>query len=296
MPSMNIPPLPDYTARWRALVDEREAQAARLRAAASMSPPAFWDERAEGFRRAVQRRATQADPVFDLVASNVDEEMTVLDVGAGVGRHALPLSWRVKHVTAVEPAHGMRELLLADAEAQHVANLTVVGATWEAAEAPPADVVLCSHVVYNVPDIGLFVDKLAGHTGRACFIVMRTGQRDRVLRPLFQQVHGEELVPEPTLIDLYNVVHQRLGIAANVQAVAFRRGTMPLGAYESLDEGVASLRQSLYVAEGSAGEAQLRAFLQQHLMSEDGRLVLASPAIGAGILWWDATPGSDNRV
>jgi hypothetical protein len=76
----------------------------------------------------------------------------------------------------------------------------------------------------------------------------------------------------------------------------FRRGTMPLGTWESLDEGVASLRSTLYVAEGSAGEGMVRRFLQQHLQTEDGRQVLPSPPIGAAALWWDTTPDSMNRV
>ena len=187
---MTLPPLPDYTERWNTMVGEREAQAARLRAAAGIAAPAFWEERAGTFRRAVQRRAGQDDPVFELVAAHVNEESTLLDIGAGVGRHALPLSWRVKHVTAVEPSRAMRDFMAADAEEQHVANLTKVGAGWQTAEVPPADVVLCSHVLYNVPDIGPFVDKLAAHAMRYCFIAIRTGQRDQMLRSLFQHVHG----------------------------------------------------------------------------------------------------------
>lgn len=278
------------------MVTEREAQATRLRAQAGIAPPAFWEERAGTFRRAVQRRAGQDDPIFELMAAHVNEEMTLLDVGAGVGRHALPLSWRVKQVTAVEPSKAMRDFMAADAAEQHVGNLTMVGDDWQTAEVSPADVVLCSHVMYNVPEVGGFVDKLAAHAQQHCFIAMRTGQRDQMLRSLFQEVHGEELIPEPAVIDLYNVVHQRLGVAANVQAMSFRRGTMPLGNYETLDEAIAAVRGQLYVAEGSAGEAAIRAFLQQHLMAEDGRLVLGSPPIGAAILWWDTAADSVNRL
>lgn len=293
---MALTPLPNFTDRWNTMVAEREAQATRLRAAAAITPPAFWEERAGTFRRSVQRRAGQDDPIFDLVAAHVNEESTLLDVGAGVGRHVLPLSWRVKHVTAVEPSKAMRDFMAADAAEQHVGNLTTVGADWQTADVPPADVVLCSHVIYNVPEVGGFVDKLALHAERYCFVAMRTGQRDQMLRGLFQQIHGEELIPEPALIDLYNVVHQRLGIAANVQAMAFRRGTMPLGNYETQDEAMAALRGQLFVAEGSAGEATIREFLQRHLVAEDGRLLLSSMPIGAAIVWWDTTADSVNRV
>lgn len=278
------------------MVEAREAQAVRLRAAAGIVPGAFWDGRAGTFRAATQRRANQADALFDLMDAHVDEQMTLLDVGAGVGRYALPLAWRMRHVTAVEPSQGMREFLAADAEAQHVPNLTVVPASWEDAEVEPADVVLCSHVLYNIADIGAFVDKLAANAERYVFIAMRTGQRDRMLRGLFQQVHGEELVPEPGCVDLYNLVHQRLGIAGNMQAVNFRRGTMPLGSYETLDAAAEGLCRQLFVAQGSGGEATVREFLRQHLQPDEGRLVLQSPPIGAAILWWDATAGSDNRV
>ncbi|MSQ10167.1 MAG: methyltransferase domain-containing protein [Dehalococcoidia bacterium] len=236
------------------MVAEREAQATRLRRAADIDPPAFWEERAGRFRRSVQRRAGQEDPIFDLVVAQVTINLTLLDVGVGMGRHVLPLSRRVEHVTAVEPSQAIRDFMAADAAEQQVANLTVAGADWQTADVAPADVVLCSHVIYNVPEVGGFVDKLAAYALQHCIIAMRTGQRDQMLRGPFQQIHGEELIPEPVLVDLYNVVHQRLGIAVNVQAMNFRRGAMPLGNYETLNEAIAALRGQLFVAEGSAGQ------------------------------------------
>ena len=58
---------------------------------------------------------------------------TLIDVGAGAGRHAVPLAERLEWVTAVEPSEGMR------AQIPHRDNMTVVASTWEDAEVAPAD-------------------------------------------------------------------------------------------------------------------------------------------------------------
>ncbi len=59
----------DWDERWRALVEEREAQAARLRALAGLAAPAYWDRRAEGFRANVHPHTGEPDRLLQLVYS-----------------------------------------------------------------------------------------------------------------------------------------------------------------------------------------------------------------------------------
>jgi len=60
----------------------------------------FWDKRAETF----SERMAQMREVTDLQLSGIrlQPDYTVLDIGAGAGRIAIPVAKRVKQVTAVD--------------------------------------------------------------------------------------------------------------------------------------------------------------------------------------------------
>ena len=286
----------DWAEHWRALVEDREAQAQRIRQRTGLVRDSYWDERAEGFQRATQRYAGEPDRLLELISAHLTPESSVLDVGAGVGRYALPLARLARQVIAVEPSEGMRGLMEANAAEQGIGNLTVVPARWEDAEVEPCDVALCSHVVYTVPDIRGFLEKLQRHTKGHCFMAIRTTQRGAHLQGLWKRVHGEERIPEPSLMDLYNVLYQCLGVCANVEVIPFRVGRSPLAAFDSLEDAVARVGSQLYLAEGAPQEALVREHLEAHLVPREGRLVLPGPSVGAAIVWWDNRPGSWNLM
>ena len=62
----------------------------------------------------------EADPLLVHVLDRLTAEMTVLDVGSGIGRWALPMARRVRRVTAVEPLQGMRQVLVERVAAQGI--------------------------------------------------------------------------------------------------------------------------------------------------------------------------------
>ena len=103
------------------------------------------------------------DPVLNSLYTSLSADAEVLDVGGGAGRFALALATRAKHVTVVEPSADSVELLRTRAADAELANVTVINEPWEDAEAPPADMVLCSLVLHHVPDAGPFVAKMQEH-------------------------------------------------------------------------------------------------------------------------------------
>src|ERR1700682_3292750 len=125
----------DWTERWRRLVQARSA------AAGGHGDPAYWDRRAPSFARSTR---TRVDDFLAVVAPYASARKTVIDVGAGAGRHALPLAERVEWVTAVEPSEGMR------AQIPPRDNMTVIASTWQDAEVAKADLVICCHVLYGI--------------------------------------------------------------------------------------------------------------------------------------------------
>ncbi|HET7339267.1 MAG TPA: methyltransferase domain-containing protein, partial [Candidatus Dormibacteraeota bacterium] len=140
-------PMPevDWIDRWREIVEARE------REAAGHSDPGYWDRRASSFARSTQSRV---DDFLRVLEPYLSPRKTLIDVGAGAGRHTMPLAERLEWVTAVEPSEGMRS---------HIAprdNITVVASDWEDAEVAPADLVICSHVLYGIAEPEPFIAKI----------------------------------------------------------------------------------------------------------------------------------------
>ena len=140
----------------------------------------FWRPFASAFR-ADPRRTD--DPTLDRVAREVDRDKTLLDVGGGAGRFALPLALHCRHVTVVEPSESIVGEFRDGARDAGIDNLSVTQGSWEEAHVEPADVVLCSHVVYGIADVAPFVRKLGSHA------------RERVLMLVFMDSPQSALSP-----------------------------------------------------------------------------------------------------
>ena len=92
----------DWAERWRSLVADRTA------AAGAHGDTSYWDRRAPTFARSTRGRV---DEFLTVLEPYLSPRKTLIDVGAGAGRHSLPLADRLEWVTAVEPSEGMRALI-----------------------------------------------------------------------------------------------------------------------------------------------------------------------------------------
>lgn len=190
-------------ARWAETVRTEHEQADRVR---SDDPNAdHWKKLAHRFAPATREKAFQ-DETFIAVSKFVKETDTVLDVGAGAGRLAIPLAERCAHVTAVEPSEAMQVRLKEQAEAWGLKNLTVVPDEWEEAEVEKADVVVCAHVVYTVEGIEPFLGKLQESSKRDVLVVVFEEPAMANYFQLWNLVYGEERIPLPSLNELQSVL------------------------------------------------------------------------------------------
>ena len=117
-------------------------------------------------------------------------DTTVLDVGGGAGKFALPLATRAKHVTVVEPSADSVEMLRSRAAEIGLTNLTVIQSPWVEADAPSADVALCSLVLHHVPDAAPFVSKLQDHATDRVVVVEMMETPGALEIPFYERVHG----------------------------------------------------------------------------------------------------------
>ncbi len=160
----------DFAQAWHALTeadpDHRGEQSADL---------AFWRDHAEGYD------ANTAAPdrfaaTLKAIQSYVYPSDSLLDVGAGTGRFALPLAHSVRQVTAFDHAKPMLAVLRQKMVQQQVTNIVVQQAAWENASVPVHDVVLAAWSLYRLPDIAAGMRQLIAATGRTLIIVTSPGR------------------------------------------------------------------------------------------------------------------------
>lgn len=137
---------------------------------------------------------------------------TVLDVGCGGGRSALPLVPPASELIGVDTSGAMLDRFVAAAATVGVARRTVHG-QWPdvAATTPVADVVVCHHVVFNVGDIVPFVVALTAHARLAVVIELPARHPMSAWSPAWSHFWGLARPDGPTADDFLAVL-QEIGL------------------------------------------------------------------------------------
>src|SRR5207245_8315801 len=110
---------------------------------------------------------------------------------------------------AVEPSEGMR------AQIPHRDNITVVASMWEDAEVAKADLVICNHVLYGIPEPVPFIEKLQSSARERVFIMMREGSVPHPSSKLRERMPGSRTPPPHQCTHLLMLLLPR-GIAPDV--------------------------------------------------------------------------------
>ena len=271
----------DFIARWKQIVERRRAQMDAAYARSRIENADYWGRRAKSYREALHQRMDE-DPFLIRVRSAADASTTVLDVGAGTGRHTLALAPHVARVMAVDPSEAMLGLLREDVEARGLRNVTTLLSDWLDAHVEPADLVICSHVLYPIADIEPFVLKLEASAGRRVFVYLRADPLPTDMG-LWSEFYGVPLQAQPVHMDLVNVLAQ-LGVMADVEIVE-HRFTLT---FATIDEALVQVRNSLCLAEDDAeSTGRLRRLLDERLIAwPGGRLGPDVASARSAIISW----------
>jgi SAM-dependent methyltransferase len=152
---------------------------------------------------------------------DITKNSRVLDIGAGPGTLAIPLSPRVKEITAVEPGAGMVEILREHAERENLHNITCVQKTWEEIDlsldlTPPFDIVIAS-LSLTMHDIRQALRKMdavsCGSVHLFWFVDMPFWER--MYADLWEPLHGSPYHAGPKADCLFGVLYQ-MGIYPDV--------------------------------------------------------------------------------
>ena len=258
-------PTPESAQNWLAMIRAEHAQTERLRDHPNPHDD-HWHGMTVSFRSDPHRTD---DPLLDRLAREVQPHHTLIDVGSGPGRLALPLALRCKHVTAVEPSPAMAEAFREEAAAHNIKNVTLVESMWEDAEVGPAHVVLCSHVIYTARHVDQFVRKLAHHANAKVLVILHWDPPQHRAYRLWPDVHGETRLPLPAGPQLLEVLDE-MGISYNVEDLP----TPDFHGFQTSDEAWQQTRGMLFLTEGSEKDRLLRSTIKNHLEERNGQLYL----------------------
>ena len=263
-------------AAWGEMVRVEHEQSDRMRGA---RPSDHWARDAASFKADPHRTG---DAVVEALRSRLQPGETLLDVGAGGGRLALPLALTCGAVTAVEPSPSMCDVLRETAEESGIRNVSIVESGWMEAQVEPADVALCSHVVYVIENIGPFVSKLDSHARRLTLNVVFRAAPQTQMYGLWEQVHGEKRHGLPALPQFLPVLEE-LGIEAEVTDL----DPLQSRGFSSRQEAREMIARRIYVNEGTDAMARLDRALQSMLVEEDGgwQIVGSEPLRPCVVSW-----------
>jgi SAM-dependent methyltransferase len=220
-------------------------------------------------------------------AMNVTPKSRVLDVGAGPGSLAIPLSSLVEHVTAVEPSSGMTACLYENIKSRAIKNIDVVSKKWEDVVPSedlcgPYDVVFASYSL-GVPDLRDALLKMNDVSSKYIYIFWFADMMSlwrRNYREIWYDLFKESIPEKRCPNIIYNLLNQ-MGIYANVE-VTKRENILK---YKCLDEAVDDQGSGLMLTEEFQFEI-LRNFLKDKLYKENDAFILKTVSYQDKI-WWE---------
>lgn len=277
--------IPNWLSLWQELV---EAQA-RGRAEARLdAQPYAWRGKAREFHESVQRRWAKPDSSRAFIAADLEQHPgeTVLDIGAGTGAWVVYLARYAHHVTALDPAQAMLDVLRENVAAEGLTNVSVIEGGWPDADVAPHDVVLCSHSLYGIANFERAVRKLAATARRRCYLLLRVVTPDGLMAQAARRVWGQPY-DSPNFQVGYNALLQ-MGIFANV--VMEDSGLWKPWVNASLDEALAEMKRRFDLVNDPTHDAFLRDLLARHLTEEDGQWVWPRGTRSALVYWDVAEP------
>lgn len=270
----------DWNAVWKELYDENAACQGSRECASTWTSR----EKAHAFLAQLREKPERIRHVIDNFPTEAGS--TVLDIGAGPGTLAVPLASRVAHVTAVEPAAGMADVMAGYAAEEGVSNLEIVRKRWE--DVDPSvdlrgryDIVVASYSL-GMPDIRAAVEAMCEASSRWVYLFWFAGTTvwEQVMADLWPVLHGMEFRFGPKADVLFNVLYS-MGIYPNMETI--RREHLRI--FPDFETAVAEFGDQCQIT-SPAQEEILREYLSATL-SKNGDGFLHAGMMTRVKFWWE---------
>ena len=255
------------------------------------APESPWGLPAEMMRRRAER-TVGAEPSTATRRGQeaLPEGGAVLDVGVGGGAASLPLAPPAARIVGIDTSEAMLAVFREAARAAGIEAVTVVGRWPDVAEqVERVDVVVCSHVLYNVQDLAPFVRALDEHARRRVVIEITARHPLAWMGDLWRRFHGLERPDRPAVADALAALRE-LGLDAHREDEIRRPRS---SGFERRGDAVALVRRRLCLTEDR--DEELAEALGPRLAERDG-LWSAGPAEQTvSTLWWDGSKAQRSR-
>ena len=270
------PTADDALRAWASRVRANREQVEQFR---ESSPADFYAPVAGMFRADPHRTD---DPTLDVLRDLVLPSDSIVDIGAGGGRYALPLALIAREVIALDPSEGMLSVLRSSLDEHAISNVRVVADRWPCS-IEPVDVALISHLGYDVEDIGAFLDAMESVARRLCIAVLLDRPPPTEADRFWPAVHGVERAALPSLPEFLTL------LLARGRLFEVRLAKRSPQSFADPEQPLATLRQQLWTAPGSDKDRRLQALLKERLIERDGRYALNWEPQRIGVVTWSSS-------
>ena len=225
----------------------------------------------------------------EIFSNFLNPSSEVLEIGPGPGTVTVPLSKRVKKITAVDLSLRNIAHLEENLREESCDNVEVIHTNWlrtdDEALRDRYDLVFCSHFLWMIPDLEEHLAKMENASRRYCAIVQPAGRGDLV-KEVYSRITGREYGGEfePDGDYFAYVILREWGRLLDVTHFSFTN-TMTLE--EKVRSTASFIGRFVEVDEGVA--ERIRDLILPHA-DEDGRFVETNNVV---VMWWEvASPTS----
>jgi SAM-dependent methyltransferase len=271
---------PDWNEIWKKRQELHESSKT------SDDPSHNWNRKENAERYDKNARSEYDDRVKTTIASlAVSRNSRVLDIGAGPGTLAIPLSPLVRDITAVEPGAGMVEILRTHAERDGIRNITCVQKTWEEIDhsrdlAAPYDIVIAS-LSLTMHDIREALAKMDAATSGSVHLFWFVDMPfwERMYADLWEPLHRSPYHSGPKADCLFGVLYQ-MGIYPDVTMLPLAKEYR----FGSRDEMLAFFRKR-FGAKTPAQERIVDAYVTPLIRQQGDEVVISGDSTFAHMRW-----------
>ena len=279
-PTLPPPTDPEWNEIWKARQRLHESSKH------SNDPSHNWNKRENAERYDSTSRSEYDERIVTTINGlNITKESHVLDIGAGPGTLAIPLSSRVNEITAIEPGEGMAAIMAERMKKDGISNISIICKRWE--DIVPAgdlfgqyDVVVAS-LSLTMEDIRLALRKMDAVSRGSVYLFWFVDMPfwERMYADLWEPLHGLPYHPSPKADCLFGVLYQ-MGIYANVEMLPLKKEYR----FTTTDEMIAFFRRRFNVTKPEQ-ERVLDDYLTPLVRTEGSEIVISGDSTFAKI-WW----------
>lgn len=212
----------DWEYFWKKKIKEKSDKGARKN----------WDKAAPKYAK-LNQKDNYTERLFDNLI--LDNEDSLLDIGSGEGSVSIPLSKKVKKVTAVDSSEKMLELLNKKSDEQGISNIETINMDITDVNVDNIghhDIVLASRSINFIKEMEELLYNLNDVANKYVFITLFGPNNWRMEKEFFKYMN-REYIENPSYIIILNLLKE-MGIYANV----LNLDVGPIRTYKDIDEAM----------------------------------------------------------